>query len=86
MCFVASRINNIVETPGHETPGQVPVSQKKELSCRLKCLWLNFFVSFYILIWLIKTILLYLSAERGFKKLKETRVLDLIKANFNVKC
>ena len=45
-----------------------------------------FFVSFYILIWLVKTILLYLPAERGFKKLKETRVLDIIKVNFNVKC
>lgn len=45
-----------------------------------------FFVSFYILIWLVKTILLYLSAERGFKKLKETRVLDLIKVNYDVKC
>ena len=69
-----------------ETPGQVPVSRKKELSRRLKCLWLNFFVSFYILIWLVKTILLYLPAERGFKKLKETRVLDIIKVNFDVKC
>ena len=45
-----------------------------------------FFVSFYILIWLIKTILLYLPVERGFKKLKETRVLDIIKVNFDVKC
>ena len=68
-------------------PGEDSVSRKKELSCRLKCLWLNFFfVSFYILIWLVKTILLYLSAERGFKKLKETRVLDIIKVNFNVRC
>ena len=25
---------------------QFPVSQKKELSCRLKCLWLNFFCKF----------------------------------------
>ena len=45
-----------------------------------------FFVSIYILIWLVKTILLYLPAERGFKKLKETRVLDIIKVNYNVKC
>ncbi len=30
----------------------------------------TFFVSFYILIWLVKTILLYLSAERGLKKTK----------------
>jgi len=40
-----------------------------------------FFVSFYILIWLVKTILLYLPTERGFKKLKEPRVLDIIKVN-----
>ena len=45
-----------------------------------------FFVSFYILIWLIKTILLYLPVERGFKKLKEPRVLDIIKVNFDVRC
>ena len=56
------------------------------MSCRQKCLWLIYFVSFYILIWLVKTILLYLPAERGFKKLKETRVLDIIKVNFNVRC
>ena len=29
-----------------ETPGQVPVSRKKELSCRQKCLRLNFFYKF----------------------------------------
>ena len=38
----------------------------------------QFFLSFHILIWLEKTILLYLPAERGFKKLKEPRVLDII--------
>ena len=30
----------------HETPGQVPVSRKKELSRRQKCLRLNFFIRF----------------------------------------
>ena len=30
----------------YETPGQVPVSRKKELSCRQKCLRLNFFYKF----------------------------------------
>ena len=29
-----------------ETSGQVPVSRKKELSCRLKCLRLIFFYKF----------------------------------------
>ena len=44
-----------------------------------------FFVSFFFLIWLDKTILLYLPTERGFKKLKEPRVLDIIKVNCLVK-
>ena len=37
---------NRSNAPEQETPGQVAVSQKKELSCRLKCLWLNFFCKF----------------------------------------
>ncbi len=36
----------VVNGPVNETPGQVPVSRKKELSCRLKCLRLNFFIRF----------------------------------------
>ena len=38
--YVNGEVNSL--TPSHETPGQVPVSRKKELSCKQKCLQHNF--------------------------------------------